>query len=424
MKKLTEEEIKKSEASKQQIRALISNVYDMQKLRIASGNRLVQSFYYQLGLNPSESPDNLDDKSKKMLDIIKKEYNRISDGIVKSGSTLRKQIKEIQKEGTADSALQYIKSEIDYKMVDNYMLLLKSEEGSIKILDKYVKDHPLYENFFKDIKGCGTLMSAMCIAYLDPRKARYVSSFFRYCGVDTVRDEDENGNIIFTTDEDTPRKVREKVVFVLPDGSNYSGKVRRTDGFTSDGEQIWETEDGESCIMSFVKAKIDGVEVPVYETIDTGEEYIGTAYISEHGRRRSDTEEFEYTTKEGDIAIKKGLTYNPLVKTKLMGVLTGCLLKAKDPVYSEIYYEYRKRLDRERKYQGYRDAHKNMMAQRYMIKQFLRNLWVAWRELEGLEVNFPYEVAKLGNKPHKYNQYQCDVASKCGAKIDGQQMAL
>jgi hypothetical protein len=34
---------------KQQIRCLIANVYDLQKLRISAGNRLVQSFYLQLG---------------------------------------------------------------------------------------------------------------------------------------------------------------------------------------------------------------------------------------------------------------------------------------------------------------------------------------------------------------------------------------
>lgn len=40
------------------------------------------------------------------------------------------------------------------------------------------------------------------------------------------------------------------------------------------------------------------------------------------------------------------------------------------------------------------------MARRYMIKEFLRDLWVNWRKLEGLEVTEPYEVAKLSMKPH------------------------
>jgi len=47
------------------------------------------------------------------------------------------------------------------------------------------------------------------------------------------------------------------------------------------------------------------------------------------------------------------------------------------------------------------------MAKRYMIKQFIRDLWVVWRGAAGYEVSEPYEVAKLGNKPHKYNEAQC-----------------
>ena len=157
---------------------------------------------------------------------------------------------------------------------------------------------------------------------------------------------------------------------------------------------------------------VDGWEVPGYEDIETGEEYEGDVLIAQHGRRKGDTEMFEYTTKDGEKATKRGITYNPILKTKLMGVLTGCLLKAKDPTYSTIYYDYRARLDNSPEHKDKKDGHKSMMAQRYMIKQFLRNLWTTWRTIEGLEVNYPYEVAKLGNKPHKYNQYQCEQADK------------
>jgi hypothetical protein len=37
---------------------------------------------------------------------------------------------------------------------------------------------------------------------------------------------------------------------------------------------------------------------------------------------------------------------------------------------------------------------------RYMVKQFLQELWAKWRELEGLPVTVPYSVEKLGNRPH------------------------
>ena len=53
VKVLSQEEIDAGNTKKQQIRALVSNVYDIQKLRIAAGNRLVQSFYAQLGVEPS-----------------------------------------------------------------------------------------------------------------------------------------------------------------------------------------------------------------------------------------------------------------------------------------------------------------------------------------------------------------------------------
>lgn len=51
-----------------------------------------------------------------------------------------------------------------------------------------------------------------------------------------------------------------------------------------------------------------------------------------------------------------------------------------------------------------------MMAQRYMIKQFLRNLHTEWRHLEGLPIYEPYEVEKLGNKPHHLNERQHQLA--------------
>jgi len=43
-------------------------------------------------------------------------------------------------------------------------------------------------------------------------------------------------------------------------------------------------------------------------------------------------------------------------------------------------------------------GHKNQAAIRYMMKMFLRDLYVAWREIEGLPVRPPYEDDYLGRK--------------------------
>ena len=336
--KLSDEVLEKSRGNKQQIRCLISNVYDIQKLRIASGNRIVQSFYIQLGVNPSESPDNAEKEQKKMIDQLKKEYQRITDGMVENGVSLKRQIKTLQAD-KEENPLELIRNDMDYKLMDSYMMLHKSEDEAIKILDKYVQAHPLYEAFFKDIKGCGTLMSAICIAYLDPRKANHVSSFFKYCGLDTVQDTDKDGNKLFLTKDGTNRKVRQKFCYNYEcDGSPYEGKVIVTDDCDSNGIPIITTSTGELLVQTLAMKGSDFI----YEDIESEEEYIGEVVASLHGRRKGDTEMYPYTDKDtGETKLKRGITYNPIVKTKLMGVLTGCLLKAKDPTYSTIYYDYR-----------------------------------------------------------------------------------
>lgn len=409
VEKLNTDILEASRENKQQIRCLISNIYDMQKLRIAAGNRITQSFYIQLGIKPSESPDKADKEEKKMIDKLKQEYSRIADGIAENGISVKKQIAELNKSDDESQRLKYIRNDMDYKLMDSYIMLLKSEEEATKVLDKYVKAHPLHEAFFSTVKGCGTLMSAMCIAYLDPRKADHVSSFFKYCGLDTVQDTDKEGNKLFLAQDGSGRKVKEKFCYNYEsDGTPYFGKVIKTGEMDSSGVEIITTDTGEILITTL--AMTDDNQ-PIYEFVDDGSEYTGEAVASLHGRRKGDTEMFEYIDKDGKPAMKRGITYNPVLKTKLMGVLTGCMLKAQDPIYSKIYYDYRARLDQSQNHKDYNGGRKNMMAQRYMIKQFLRNLWTTWRQLEGLTVDEPYEVAKLGNKPHKYNEYQTKVAN-------------
>lgn len=169
----------------------------------------------------------------------------------------------------------------------------------------------MWDAFFAGVKGCGPLMSAVCLAYFDPYKARHASSFWRYAGLDVQRDPD--------------------------------------------------------------KDKMRGV---------------GKWY----------TEERPYIDKDGKEQMKKSLTYNPFLKTKLVGVLGSAFLRAKDSYYGKVYYDYKNRLDNRE--EDFSPIVKHRMATRYAVKMFLRDMWVVWRELEGLEVTEPYEVAKLGHKPH------------------------
>jgi len=98
--------------------------------------------------------------------------------------------------------------------------------------------------------------------------------------------------------------------------------------------------------------------------------------------------------------------YNAFLKTKLLGVLAGGFLRCGSP-YTQVYYEYKYRLesmdwgtasknptDPKRPKAG----HQHKAASRYMVKAFLRDLYVAWRTLEGLEVRAPYAEEYLSRK--------------------------
>lgn len=98
--------------------------------------------------------------------------------------------------------------------------------------------------------------------------------------------------------------------------------------------------------------------------------------------------------------------YNQFLRAKLCGVLGSSFLKSNSP-YREYYDNKKHRLesmdwgmasknptDKNRPKAG----HQHKAAIRYMIKMFLKDLYVAWRTIEGLPVREPYQEQYLGHK--------------------------
>lgn len=396
-----------ADIQKEKIRNLVSSVYDIQKLRIATGNRIVQSFNIQMGQEPQTKQEDLEEETAKLIETLRSEYKRITDAyvdkqyseVVTSGESKDKRknsysttktsgktkitktevdkdklpkgvdkeeikVVTLSKNASIDSVIKamttdenaginMIKSKLDYELIGTYVDLLDTEERTLKILSKEVEKHPMWDKFFKDVKGCGPLMAAVCLAYFDVNKARHAASFWKYAGLDTVDVVKEDGTIV------------------------NEGRAAKHAKFT----------------------------------------------------------EIEYKDKDGEVKTKHGLGYNPVLKTKLVGVLGSCLLKAglrtvKDEngkavfdengnkqqtatsIYVQCYLDYMHRLNNRADSQDLTAAHKHAMANRYMIKMFIRDLWVTWRAYEGYEVSKPYEVEKLGYKPHKYNEYHDRIAEQ------------
>ena len=99
-------------------------------------------------------------------------------------------------------------------------------------------------------------------------------------------------------------------------------------------------------------------------------------------------------------------TYNQFLRAKLCGVLGSSFLK-QNSSYREFYDNMRNRLESE----GWgmdsknptdkkkpKAGHQHKAATRYMVKMFLKDLYVAWRTLEGLPVREPYQEQYLGHK--------------------------
>lgn len=167
---------------KYKLRAAIDTFYDLQQLRIQVGNRLCASFRYGKDLESGDTED-------KFIAVLLREYKRVTDTLVeKFDNSQRRLLKAIN----ATDDIKYIKSAFDYSLIQQYNSLREQEDETNKLIGKLVKEHPMWDRFFADVKGCGTTMAGICIAYLDVHKARYVSSFWSYAGVGTR--VNENGD--------------------------------------------------------------------------------------------------------------------------------------------------------------------------------------------------------------------------------------
>jgi len=279
---------------KRNLKAMVRGCYDIQKIRIQMGNRIVANFRSKLGLKPSErEKDNKE--ANKLLKKIRKDYKLITDGIV--GLPTRKKFK---KEGVISDYAELV-------LVHSYHFCIQQENELFKLLDKLLWDFPIWNEYLFNVLGVGPAMGGVIISELDIEKAMYPSSLWKYVGIDVADD----------------------------------GKGR--------------------------------------------------------SRRKEHLIKTKYTNKDGEEAVKNGITFNPFLKTKLVGVLGPSFLRCgvKSP-YAQIYYDYKNRLENSEAHKEKTKLHRHNMANRYMIKRFLVDLYKKWREFEGLPVADEYSKAKLG----------------------------
>jgi hypothetical protein len=384
------------------IRNMVRGTYDLQKLRMQTGNRVTAIFKVKVGLETNGmTEEQLDKESKKLLAKLRKSYQRITDGIVEenfseeTGIVVSK-LPSMKKFKGDDLITEYG----ELILVDNYMKILENEESQFKQLGNALKGIPIYDKFLANIEGIGPQMAGVIISEIDIAASEYPSSLWKYAGLDAV----EIGHY---TDE--------------------LGKEHVVPG--------WEVAQFKSNPENLGKVMLAHDRYPVA--------------FSSVGRSRKEwcLEKVEYKSKDGEMAVRNSITFNPFLKTKLVGVLGGSFLRTGvtkvDGVklgagkrlemattlgfeydsdsnnkvdyevtsflksrgytveteyskYGQIYYDYKRRLNNSPSHDEKTDLHKHNMAIRYMIKRFLVDLYAVWRALEGLPVADEYSVAKLG----------------------------
>lgn len=100
--------------------------------------------------------------------------------------------------------------------------------------------------------------------------------------------------------------------------------------------------------------------------------------------------------------------FNQKLRTALVGVLADGFIKQQNYYCMEFYYPYKARLEqeenivmhvgKEKQWKDVNKGHRDRAAKRYMIKMFLKDLYVAWRTIEGLPVRPSYQEEYLGHK--------------------------
>ena len=127
--------------------------------------------------------------------------------------------------------------------------------------------------------------------------------------------------------------------------------------------------------------------------------------VAEDGRGRTKEKEHlvprQYKNKKGEIVDTVGITYNPTLKT-VCWKIGEQFIKCRKSKYRNIYDTskefYKKKFPDEVKVKEkgkktrtkYNKLHIHNMARRRMVKAFLSDFWVAWREHDGLPTSVPF----------------------------------
>ncbi len=136
------------------LRTIVRGAYDIQKLRIMMGNRIVAQFKAKLGQKPSESEDEIDDEGQDLLKELRADFKTMMDGV--------KTVKL-----ATFKATQLISTFTEFCLFQQFMDLEESEGRHFRNLGKVLLEYPIFTEYLDTVKGIGPAMAAV-IMIIEP----------------------------------------------------------------------------------------------------------------------------------------------------------------------------------------------------------------------------------------------------------------
>lgn len=158
------------------IRTMVRGAYDIQKLRIQMGNRIVGNFKAKLGQEPGEPESELGAEEGAILKQLRERYKKITDGV-----------KTFPRQSTFKGD-ELISDFTELCLIAQYVDLESEESRHFSRLGGILKDYPVYSRFLANVKGIGPAMAGVIVSEIDITKAKYPSSLWAYAGLDVAPD--------------------------------------------------------------------------------------------------------------------------------------------------------------------------------------------------------------------------------------------
>lgn len=382
-----------------ELKLIVRGVYQIQKLRVGIGLRIVSAFKTFLGQEPGMKEKELGAKELKLLEELRSDYKMITEGIVESvdadvdADTTGKLIyRKFQPYGKIQNYSQAV-------LIEQYIKLHEQEKKMFKQFEPILKKFPIYNEFLLGVGGVGPALSGILISEINIHKAEYPSSLWMYAGLDVASDgkgrsrRKEHLIDVEYIDSDGDLKTKKSITYNNRLKSKLMGVMAssflRSGGDNSPYRHAYYE----------YKHRIEN-DVRHRSIFYAG---LKPAVIKSLGKSLFDLSHKEladkdihgpfYTEQEAKLyGQRNGIRFDKLeeedvrqekTEEELAAQEAAIKTKEKKKIYTLVNVNKTK-------------AHRHQMALRYSVKRFLVDLYKHWRALEGLPVADEYSEAKLG----------------------------